>query len=170
MVMVPSPSLSNKANASLNSVICSSVSSAAIVVISFFNNACAWSLTRKSEEQLALDWINSSFFFRRGRAARVGGCVFKKYPNVKEKALSLAALSEQRACGCVSSCIKSIFTTVCKCMSLSFFLSLSRSFVLLDAHREQQRRLLILLLLLPLLLPLRRERGGETFSISGAFA
>jgi len=100
----------------------------------------------------------------------VGGCVFKKYPNVKEKALSLAALSEQRACGCVSSCIKSIFTTVCKCMSLSFFLSLSRSFVLLDAHREQQRRLLILLLLLPLLLPLRRERGGETFSISGAFA
>ena len=35
VVMVPSPSLSNKANASLNSVICSSVSSAAIVVISF---------------------------------------------------------------------------------------------------------------------------------------
>ena len=33
MVMVPSPSLSNKANASLNSVICSSVSSAAMMFL-----------------------------------------------------------------------------------------------------------------------------------------
>ena len=94
MVMVPSPSLSNKANASLNSVICSSVSSAAIVVISFFNNACAWSLTRKSEEQLALDWINSSFFFRRGRAARVGGAFSKNIPmRKKESSLSLSQSS-----------------------------------------------------------------------------
>jgi len=56
VVMVPSPSLSNKANASLNSVICSSVSSAAIVVISlrvFF-------ITRKSEARAGLDQL----FFR----------------------------------------------------------------------------------------------------------
>jgi hypothetical protein len=90
-----------------------------------------------------------------------------KYPEKRKLFLSLSlslylSTVAARAGGCVSSCTKSNFTTVCKYMSLSFFLFLD------NAHREQQRRLLLLLLLL--LLPLRRERGGETFSISGAFA
>ena len=55
--MVPSPSLSNKANASLNSVICSSVSSAAMMfLLSFFCVVCvlyacaSFSCNKKSEE------------------------------------------------------------------------------------------------------------------------
>ena len=107
----------------------------------------------------ALDWINYFFVFE-------GGVELKISRETKALSLSLSlSLSTvaARAGGCVSSRIKSNFTTVCKYMSLSFFLFLD------NAHREQQRRLLLLLLLL-LLLPLRRERGGETFSISGAFA
>jgi len=106
----------------------------------------------------ALDWINYFFVFE-------GGVELKISRETKALSLSLSvSLSTvaARAGGCVSSCIKSNFTTVCKYVSLSLFLFLD------DAHREQQRRLLLLLLLL--LLPLRRERGGETFSISGAFA
>ena len=74
-------------------------------------------------------WIGSiPLFFFDGVELRVG-VRFKKYPNVKEGKLSFS-LSEQRAGGCVCNCIKSIFTTVCKCMSLFLSLSLSLSFFL----------------------------------------
>ena len=55
VVMVPSPSLSNKANASLNSVICSSVSSAAIsCVLLVVLLRCCRALKRKNVKTRAM--------------------------------------------------------------------------------------------------------------------
>ena len=183
--MVPSPSLSNKANASLNSVICSSVSSAAMMflLLLFF---CVVCVLYACATKRVKSWFKIRSFqtgnspLTKGDGGREKNkkafwCI-KKYQQSQESFHpSLSLILRERICFLIS------ITTVCKlCLSLSlshsracFFrrTSIPALFILRHSPRassssSSSRQIKVF----SFSFWLRRERGGEAFSVSIAFA